>query len=136
MSRHPEAKQLQDRRRNIHNRNFLIRHFAVREQNARHQSWIDAMVAAPSLEIVFENLSRYLAHDGIPGRAVAVAVSDDEIIKAVGEIGSATGIFAAPEGAACLPALRQLIADAAVRDHETVVLFNTGSGIKYLEAFE
>ena len=65
----------------------------------------------------------------------AVAVSDDELIDAVGEIGGATGIFAAPEGAACLPALRKLIADAAVNDHETVVLFNTGSGIKYIDAF-
>jgi threonine synthase len=65
----------------------------------------------------------------------ALAVSDDELIAAVGEIGGATGIFAAPEGAACLPALRKLIADGAVNDHETVVLFNTGSGIKYIDAF-
>jgi threonine synthase len=66
----------------------------------------------------------------------AVAVTDDELIKAVGEIGAAEGIFAAPEGAACLPALRKLIDQDLVRAGETVVLFNTGSGIKYLEAFE
>jgi threonine synthase len=65
----------------------------------------------------------------------AVAVTDSELIKAVGEIGAAEGIFAAPEGAACLPALRKLIDDGAVSSGETVVLFNTGSGIKYLEAF-
>ena len=41
-----------------------------------------------------------------------------------------------PEGAACLPALRKLIAGGQVSAGETVVLFNTGSGIKYLEAFE
>ena len=66
----------------------------------------------------------------------AVAVTDDELVKAVGEIGAAEGIFAAPEGAACLPALRKLIESGEVREGETVVLFNTGSGIKYLEAFE
>ncbi|HEX2639616.1 MAG TPA: pyridoxal-phosphate dependent enzyme, partial [Pyrinomonadaceae bacterium] len=66
----------------------------------------------------------------------AVAVTDEELIAAVGEIGAAEGIFAAPEGAACLPALRKLIADGAVRQGETVVLFNTGAGVKYLEAFE
>jgi threonine synthase len=65
----------------------------------------------------------------------AVAVSDEELVKAVGEIGAAEGIFAAPEGAACLPALRKLIEHGAVKEGETVVLFNTGSGIKYLEAF-
>jgi threonine synthase len=65
----------------------------------------------------------------------AIAVSDSELIAAVAEIGAATGIFAAPEGAACLPALRKLIDNGSVVEGETVVLFNTGSGIKYLEAF-
>jgi threonine synthase len=65
----------------------------------------------------------------------AVSVSDNELIAAVGEIGAAEGVFAAPEGAACIPALRKLIAEGAVKDGETVVIFNTGSGIKYLEAF-
>ena len=65
----------------------------------------------------------------------AIAVTDEELINAVAEIGAAEGVFAAPEGAACLPALRKLIATGVIRDHETVVLFNTGSGIKYLEAF-
>ena len=66
----------------------------------------------------------------------AVSVTDDELVKAVGEIGAAEGVFAAPEGAACLPALRKLIDQGMVQGGETVVLFNTGSGIKYLEAFE
>ncbi len=66
----------------------------------------------------------------------AVAVTDDELIAAVAEIGAATGIFAAPEGAACLPALRNLIASGFVKEGESVLMFNTGSGIKYLEAFD
>lgn len=66
----------------------------------------------------------------------AVAVTDEELIKAVGEIGAAEGIFAAPEGAACLPALRKLIEQQLVKTGESVVFFNTGSGIKYLEAFD
>ena len=63
----------------------------------------------------------------------AVAVSDAELIDAVGEIGSTVGILAAPEGAACLPALRTLMARGEVSSDEVVVLFNTGSGLKYLE---
>ena len=66
----------------------------------------------------------------------AVSVTDEELIAAVAEIGAAEGIFAAPEGAACLPALRKLIADGFIQRGESVVLFNTGAGVKYLEAFE
>ena len=65
----------------------------------------------------------------------AIAVSDEDLIKAVGEIGAAEGLFCAPEGAACLPALRKLMAGDAVKPDERVVLFNTGAGVKYLESF-
>lgn len=66
----------------------------------------------------------------------AVAVSDEELVAAVKEIGAATGIFAAPEGAACLPALRKLIANGFINGGESVVMFNTGAGVKYLETFQ
>src|SRR6266550_911153 len=66
---------------------------------------------------------------------VAVSVTDDELIAATGEIGAAEGIFCAPEGAACLPALRKLIDRGEVKPEERVVLFNTGAGVKYLESF-
>lgn len=66
----------------------------------------------------------------------AVSVSDEELIAATREIGAAEGIFCAPEGAACLPALRKLIESGEVNKHESVVLFNTGSGVKYMESFD
>ena len=65
----------------------------------------------------------------------AVAVTDDELIAATREIGAAEGVFCAPEGAACLPALRKLIEAGQVNSDERVVLFNTGAGVKYLETF-
>ena len=65
----------------------------------------------------------------------AVAVSDEELLAAVGEIGAAEGLFVAPEGAACLPALRKLLERGEVERDERVVLFNTGAGVKYLESF-
>jgi threonine synthase len=57
------------------------------------------------------------------------------LIAATKEIGAAEGIFCAPEGAACLPALRKLSAAGSVQEDERVVLFNTGSGVKYVESF-
>jgi len=65
----------------------------------------------------------------------AIAVTDEELLAAVAETGALEGVFCAPEGAACLPALRKLIADKAVTPAERVVLFNTGAGVKYLESF-
>src|SRR5213082_1656680 len=56
----------------------------------------------------------------------AIAVTDEELIDATKEIGAAEGIFCAPEGAACLPALKKLMDDRSVKPDEKVVLFNTG----------
>lgn len=68
-------------------------------------------------------------------KGTALAVTDEELIAATREIGAAEGIFCAPEGAACLPALRKLLAAGEVSADERIVLFNTGAGVKYLEAF-
>ncbi len=65
----------------------------------------------------------------------AVSVTDEELIAATREIGALEGVFCAPEGAACLPALRQLLETGTVSRDERVVLFNTGAGVKYLESF-
>lgn len=65
----------------------------------------------------------------------AVDVTDEELLAAVGEIGAAEGVFCAPEGAACLPALRKLADRGEVKASDRIVLFNTGAGVKYLEAF-
>ena len=65
----------------------------------------------------------------------AVSVTDEELIAATREIGELEGVFCAPEGAACLPALRQLLDTGEVGPEERVVLFNTGSGVKYMESF-
>lgn len=66
----------------------------------------------------------------------AAAVSDAELVKDAEEIGANEGIFAAPEGGAVFAALKKLLETGEVKRDETIVLFNTGSGIKYLEAFE
>jgi len=65
----------------------------------------------------------------------AIAVSDDEIMDGVKEMASAEGIFAAPEGGAALAAYRQLLQSGFLTKSDRVVLFNTGSGYKYLDVF-
>ena len=66
----------------------------------------------------------------------AITIQDDEMIRSVREVGSKEGLFVAPEGAACFVALKKLRASGKIGAAERVVIFNTGSGIKYLDLFE
>ncbi len=64
----------------------------------------------------------------------AIAISDEEMISAAREIAAKTGVFAAPEGGATLAAYRRLRESGLISPNDRTVLFNTGSGVKYLEA--
>jgi threonine synthase len=61
----------------------------------------------------------------------AISVGDKAMIEHANLIGATTGIFAAPEGGACLAAQVALLAEGWIQPHESVVLFNTGTGLKY-----
>jgi threonine synthase len=62
---------------------------------------------------------------------IAVAVSDEAMLEYASVMGATTGIFPAPEGAACLAAQVHLLSEGWIAPDETVVLFNTGTGLKY-----
>lgn len=64
-----------------------------------------------------------------------IAVSDDEIMEGVSDIGKYEGIFACPEGAATYAALKKMLTEGSIDKGERVVLFNTGSGLKYTDLF-
>jgi len=66
----------------------------------------------------------------------AVTVDDEEMIRITREIGRLEGLFVAPEGAACFAALKSLCAAGKIVPDESAVIFNTGSGIKYLDCYE
>lgn len=74
---------------------------------------------------------RILRHSG----GGVIAITDEEMIRVTREVGSAEGVFVAPEGAACFAALPSLIDSGQIKRDENVVIFNTGSGIKYLECY-
>lgn len=64
-------------------------------------------------------------------KGTAVMVSDEEMLRNTEHIARTTGIFPAPEGGACLAAQKKLLAQGWILESESVVLFNTGSGLKY-----
>ena len=65
----------------------------------------------------------------------AIAIDDADMVAAARVIGKTEGLFVAPEGGACYAALKQLVEAGKVKRDEEVVIFNTGSGLKYLECF-
>jgi threonine synthase len=69
-------------------------------------------------------------------QGTALTVTDDEMLQAGKELASQEGIFAAPEGAATVSAARKLASSGWIKPEETVVLFNTGTGYKYAEAWQ
>jgi threonine synthase len=66
----------------------------------------------------------------------AIAVDDEEMIRVAREVGVIEGLFVCPEGAACFAALKFLRRARRIGSGERVAIFNTGSGIKYLEAYD
>jgi len=66
----------------------------------------------------------------------AIAVADNEMIRVTREVGSNEGLFIAPEAAACFAAIKSLRSAGKIRSGERVVIFNTGSGIKYLNCYK
>ena len=69
-------------------------------------------------------------------KGTAIAATDEEILEATRHWAKVEGIFAAPEGAASLVAYRKLRASGFFQAEDTVVLFNTGSGLKYLDVLD
>ena len=65
----------------------------------------------------------------------AIAVSDEEMLDAGVQLASEEGIYAAPEGAASVAALAKLLACGFLKPSDRIVLYNTGSGLKYPEAY-
>jgi threonine synthase len=65
----------------------------------------------------------------------ALAVSDDAMLEAGARLAAEEGIYAAPEGAACVAALEKLLASGFLKPSDRIVLYNTGSGLKYPEAY-
>ena len=66
-------------------------------------------------------------------QGAAVAVSDPDMVQGMKDLGALEGISAAPEGGAALQAVRTLIAAGRIKSTDSVVLFNTGGALKYLD---
>ncbi len=97
--------------------------------------WKDAHTVASGLRVP-KALGDFLVLEAVrESGGAAVAVSDEDMMDAAVKLASLEGIFAAPEGGACFAALPGLIKSGVLQRADRIVVFNTGSGLKYLEAY-
>jgi len=95
--------------------------------------WINAHTLASGLRVPKSFADHLILQDIYESEGTAIAVSDEAILESQKQLASMEGIFAAPEGAATLAALKDLIKQDWIHPEERIVLFNTGSGLKYLD---
>lgn len=109
---------------------------AFNEGKYQAEPWPNASTVADGLRVPgpFADylMLQYIRETG----GTAVAVADQDMVAAMYEMATTEGIFACPEGAATVVAYKRLLAEGFIESEETVVLFNTGSGYKYLQLIE
>ena len=112
----------------------IVRAFDMGEKTAAE--FPDACTIASGLRVP-KAIGDFLILDILrQSKGGAVAVDDEEMIRVAREVGSSEGLFVCPEGAACFAALRSMRSAGKIVSGERVVIFNTGSGIKYLDCFQ
>jgi threonine synthase len=106
---------------------------AWNEGKAVSETWEGAETLAAGLRVP-KAYADYLILDILrKSGGAAIAVSDGEIMDAMRAWATREGIFAAPEGAASLAGYRRLLASGFLNPEQKIVLFNTGSGLKYID---
>ena len=112
----------------------IVRAYRAGDEHA--EPWTDAETIAAGLRVpaaVGDFLMLKAIRDS---GGCALSVTDEELMASTSKMAAAVGSFPAPEGAATLAALEKLIAENLVNERDRVVLFNTGTGLKYIELFE
>jgi threonine synthase len=106
---------------------------AFQEGKSVSEPWLNAKTVADGLRVPHP-FADYLILQAIRETGgTAIAVEDQEMVDAMYEIATAEGVFACPEGAATLVALKRLLERGFLGPEQTIVLLNTGSGYKYLD---
>ncbi len=101
----------------------------------RSEFWDNAETCASGLRVP-KPLGDFLILKAVrDSGGTAIAVSDDELLDAGIRLAAMEGQFIAPEGAACMAALEKLLASGFLKPTEKMVIYNTGAGLKYLEAY-
>jgi threonine synthase len=109
----------------------IVRAFEQRKPES--EPWKDAVTIAAGLRVP-KALGDFLVLDAIyRSGGAAAAATDDEILAGVRVLAQLEGIFACPEGGAVIAALPKLLERGVLKGEDTMILFNTGTAMKYLD---
>src|SRR5262245_22043205 len=97
------------------------------------EPWADASTHALGLRVPRPFADALILDALRQSHGAAVAVSEQEIMAGTREAAATEGLFMAPEGGACVAALRKLKSSGHLSADDTVVIFDTGTGYKYVE---
>jgi threonine synthase len=112
----------------------VVRAFAAGADTA--EPWADAHTLASGLRVPSPFADRLILRAVRETGGTAVAVSEEEMLDAMAELTAREGCLACPEGGATLAALHQLRASGEIGRDARVVIYNTGSGLSYVEAWQ
>lgn len=97
--------------------------------------WQNAQTVASGLRVP-KALGDFLVLQAVrESNGTAISINDTEMLDASLALSREIGVFPAPEGGACLAAARKLAANGFIKQSDKVVIYSTGSGYKYLEAY-
>src|SRR4029077_8092383 len=108
---------------------------AVREHADTIARWQDARTVAAGLRVPAPFADRLILRSIRESGGTAVEVPEEEMLDGMSDLAALEGCFACPEGGATVAALRRLRASGEIQSDARVAIFNTGSGLKYLEAW-
>ena len=105
---------------------------AIESDKPQCDYWERAHTIATGLCVPKSFADQLILKDIRESKGTAVSVSDEEISTYQRKLAEGEGIFACPEGAATVAALEKLIERHEILPEETIIIFNTGSGVKYI----
>ena len=109
---------------------------AFDENKTTAELWPNARTIASGLRVP-QAVADFLMLRAIrESHGTALSVGDDEMLAEIPRVGKAEGIFFCPEGAACVAALRRLVERGWINPSDEVLIFNTASGLKYLDVIK
>jgi threonine synthase len=108
---------------------------AFEEGAATIRPWADARTVASGLRVPAPFADRLILRALRESGGVAVSVGEEEMMDGMLDLAASEGCFACPEGGATVAALRRLRSSGAIGPQERVVVYDTGSGLKYLDAW-
>jgi threonine synthase len=109
---------------------------AFNEGKETAETWPQAETVASGLRVPLAVADFLMLRALRESNGTALSVSDDEMLAEIPRVGRAEGIFFCPEGAACVAALRHLTQTGWIKTTDEVLIFNTASGLKYLDVLQ